>query len=110
MIKRTLLFSLYATAWLHAATNPQPPVIPAVKEWQGAEGSLKLDTSRIFIHPKHTKELRPIATLLTTELGKNAEVVVSDKLAKRAIFLTIDPSIKTKEGYETTWEKFNQIV
>ena len=84
---------------LHAAPNPQPHVVPAVKTWKGANGSLKLDASKIFINPTQTKDLTPLANLLVSELPGTPKIIADAKITKGNIVLTLKPGMKNPEAY-----------
>jgi len=92
---RTCLIILSSISMLYA----KPHIVPAIKEWSPSTGTLKLDTSRIFIAPKDATALSPVAQLLATELGADTRLDTSGNLAKFSIDLELSASIKEPEGY-----------
>lgn len=50
-----------------AAINPKPFVIPEIKEWKGAEGTLTVTANSRIVIDKEYVELRQIATLLAQD-------------------------------------------
>ena len=84
---------------LHAAQNPQPKIVPAVVHWEGSQGVLKLDASRIYVDPQQSEGLGPIAELLAIELPGESEVLVESSVADACIALTLKDGFKNKEGY-----------
>jgi hexosaminidase len=82
--------AVIAGAWLllagvvpvaHAA-NPQPATIPALREWQGGDGSFQLRrSSRIVIPRRHRRRLRTTARLLAGDLkalrGRRPRIVAT---------------------------------
>ncbi len=91
-----------ATVTLQAAPTTPPTVIPAVKEWKAAQGTLKLDASKIFITPQQSKELTPLANLLASELPGKPKILAETKPEKGSIVLTLKPGTKNPEAYTLT--------
>lgn len=81
-----------------AVPNPPPAVVPAVQEWAGAEGSLKIDTTRIVVDAAHQAALAGVAatfqTDLATQLGKTVTIETATQPSAGAIFLTLKKSDK----------------
>jgi hexosaminidase len=83
--------ALLATA--HAAPNPAPDVVPALRTWVGDEGSVSLKGSAIVVDTAHRAELEPLANQWSDELraaglGEHA-VRVATTAAAGEIFLTL---------------------
>ena len=91
---------LGALACTFGSLQAAPHVVPGIKSWSATSGTLKADTSRIFVNPKDATHLEPIAQILATELGEGSQIVKSDKLAKRSVYLKLDSSLKEAEGYK----------
>jgi hexosaminidase len=73
-----------------AAVNPEPAIVPAVQQWQGADGSVAIAGTPIVLAAKDEKLLRPTAELLRADLPTPAEIIVGDAPAgKTAIVLTL---------------------
>lgn len=106
MMTRYTLFSIvfaFCTAVsLHAAPSPAPSIVPAVKQWQAAQGTLQLDASKIYVNPKQSQELTPLANLLASELPGNPNVIAESKPEKGGIVLTLKPGAKNPEAYTLT--------
>lgn len=63
-----LCMFLAASLWV-AAQEPCPKVIPAIQQWEGGKGNLKLSTQgRVVIHPSAEAELKHTALLLVDDL------------------------------------------
>jgi len=84
---------------LLAAHAAPPHVVPGVKAWHSLTGSLKVETSVLFVNPADAPKLMPVAQLLAKELGGETKVLKSSDRAKRSIFLKLDVSQKESEGY-----------
>ena len=90
------------TVW--AAINPKPFVIPELKEWKGAEGSLALTAQTRITYPKGEAELQRIAQMLADDcqtLFGHTPLVVEGKARKGDLHLSLkkDKALG-KEGYE----------
>jgi hexosaminidase len=86
-------------------TNPQPFVIPALREWHGGNGDFSLTTSsRIVLDAANEKQLKNAANILKQELkdqlGFNL-LIAKGKARKGDIFLTLNATDKSigEEGY-----------
>jgi hexosaminidase len=105
MLKKLILPAVigFSSATLSlAAPNACPHLVPAPKEWKGANGSLKLDATSIFITPKQAKELKPLAQLLASELPGNPKILTETTVKKGGIALALNPDIKNPEAYTLT--------
>lgn len=91
-----------AAATLYAAPATPPMIVPAVKEWKAAPGTLKLDASKIYINPKQSKELTPLANLLASELPGKPKILAEATPEKGSIVLTLKPGAKNPEAYTLT--------
>ena len=73
---RVLILAILATAaWVAAAeaANPRPATIPALREWEGGEGSFRLRRgSRIVIPAALRRRLHPEARLLASDVAELA--------------------------------------
>src|SRR4051794_29546582 len=79
MIKTVSLLLLLAGAT--PAANPEPLIIPAVQQWQGAEGTLDIQKAPIILAARDEKLLRPTAELMRAELADKPEILVGEKPA-----------------------------
>ncbi len=96
-------------------TNPAPPVVPALREWHGGNGSflLRPDT-RIVLDPMYAEQLHGTAQVFQQDLnavtGKNVPVVAASTPGFDAFFLTLktlDSSLGV-EGY--TLDVGNNVI
>jgi Glycosyl hydrolase family 20, catalytic domain/Glycosyl hydrolase family 20, domain 2 len=88
------------------ATNPQPRIVPAVREWQGATGDFTLTgQSRVVVNPAYAADLTPTGQALQADIaaitGHKVGLVVADTPASGDLFLTLGNADKTlgSEGY-----------
>lgn len=95
-----MVLGLCASTALQAAPNPQPKIVPAVHQWQGAEGQLQLDTSKILVDTRFDKALSPIAKLLASEWGSATRIVKSPAPKPGSLFLTLEAGDKSSEAYQ----------
>jgi hexosaminidase len=70
------------------AANPRPDTVPAIREWRGADGALRLGArTRIVVPQAHGKRLsataRVLAADLKTLIGTRPRVVVSARARPR---------------------------
>lgn len=76
-----------------AGTNPPPQVVPAVQQWTGGEGSLKVDATRIILRASQRDMLGVTAGVLQADLtgARSGTVVVetAENPVPGAIFLDI---------------------
>lgn len=104
-MKRTLIpisIALGCISPLAADPNPQPQIVPAIQQWQGAEGSLKLKAATISITSEQAKDLKPIADLLAQELPGENKVSTGPKGAPGHIVLRLKKGFSNKEAYSMT--------
>jgi hexosaminidase len=62
-------FGMMAAAVCHAAVNPAPQVVPAVRQWTGGEGTLSVRESSINVYENDEKQLMPVAKALQADLA-----------------------------------------
>ena len=95
--------------------NPQPFVIPALREWHGAKGDVSLtSSSRIVLTVANEKQLQIAANILKQDLkdqlGFNL-LIVKGKPKKGDVFLTLNSKDKSigEEGYYFNADKYITI-
>jgi len=95
--------------------NPQPFVIPALREWHGGKGNFSLTAaSRIVLNTANERQLQNAASILKQELkdqlGFNL-LIVKGKAKKGDIFLTLSATDKSigEEGYYFNAEEYVTI-
>jgi len=98
-----------------SGVNPQPFVIPALREWHGGKGNFFLTaSSRIVLNAADGKQLRNAANILKQELkdqlGFNVSIV-KGKVKKGDILLTLSAKDKSlgEEGYYFNVDKYISI-
>lgn len=86
--------------------NPQPFVIPALREWTGSQGTFILkNNAAIVVDPLYSKQLMSAAVTFLEDLqtvkGTAHLKIKNGKPAKGDIYLTLDPADTSlgKEGY-----------
>lgn len=86
-------------------TNPQPFVIPALREWHGGRGNYALTSSdRIVINTANRTTLQKVAAILKREIKQQTGfnlAIVTGRPEKGDIFLTLQEQDKSigEEGY-----------
>ena len=87
------------------SANPEPKVIPSLREWFGHEGQFKLtDSSRIVVNPSYKNELQTAAEETAKDLkevnGFQLNVVYGTPV-KGDLYLTLDKDLSylTQGGY-----------
>lgn len=87
-----LTISILLAASAMAEPNPPPSVVPAVRQWTGGEGVLKVDATRILVAAGQ-KELLGVADQLKSDLAAtvagSVAVVPAEKPAPGSIFLAL---------------------
>ncbi len=86
-MKKTILLIATFFAMLQGfAANPKPFVIPEVKEWQGAEGSITISNSSRIVIAKDKVQLRSVAEQLAADwaamFGQKLPIVVGKAKAQ----------------------------
>ena len=107
-MRRALILAIVALAPQAQAANPRPATIPALREWQGGEGTFQVRrATRIVIPRRHRRRLRSDARMLAADLakltGRRPRVVASrhKRLRRGDIRLGLgarDPALG-REGY-----------
>ena len=102
MFSRTI-FVLVGAAVLFAvadvyAVNDAPDVIPAVRMWQGGEGTVDVGGAKVVVDKSYKKALGAVADLFAGDLGSKAK---SGTAGAGDILLTLDAAGKPigDEGY-----------
>ena len=86
-----------------AATNPPPAVTPSLHQWTGASGVLELTRdSRIVVDPSMASDAGTFADDLAVITGQHMPVVVGDQPQAGDVFLTVDGTVGTTDGYRLT--------
>jgi len=112
LIPLSLSIAVGTLTTAHAASSKhQPHVIPAVKEWKASQGTLKLNTSKIYINPKQAKQLKPLADLLASELEGHEEILTTTKITPGFIVLTLtDKNSKNNNPESYTISIKNSVI
>ena len=98
----SVLFSTILAIPLMAKPNPQPKVIPAVKEWKGAEGTVNIKNSQFLIAPNTPSEFRGVTELFLSSLDKSHAHKKDIAPGKIKVYFRQDKSIKNPEAYTLT--------
>ena len=91
-MKTMSLFFLFTVCGISAiaAVNSEPPIVPAVQQWQGATGHLDIRNAPVVLASKDEKLLRPTAELLRCDLAGRSEIIIADRpVGKPAIRLVL---------------------
>ncbi|MCU7552206.1 family 20 glycosylhydrolase [Chitinophagaceae bacterium LB-8] len=97
--------------------NPQPFVIPALREWQGDTGTFIMhDKTVLVVDPAYRNELTPVANTFLDDLKKSGAAkqvsIRTGTPAKEDIYFTLNPAdtAKGKESYVLTIKDFITIA
>jgi hexosaminidase len=108
------LVSYTTTTVAQSLVNPQPFVIPALREWHGATGSFILKNNiRLVVDPSFANELMPVAKIFSEDLKlaipKQQTTIRTGKPSSGDIYFTLHPKDKSrhKESYSLT---INDII
>ena len=105
MKKTFILFSLLVLSLITIAQNPCPQVIPALREWKGAKGTLSLPVQgNIVINPVDEAALASTASILVEDLKELMGweyTITTGKAKKNDIYLSLAKPDEQlgKEGY-----------
>ena len=105
MKKTFILFSLLVLSLITIAQNPCPQVIPALREWKGAKGTLSLPVQgNIVINPVDEAVLASTASILVEDLKELMGweyTITTGKAKKNDIYLSLAKPDEQlgKEGY-----------
>ena len=105
MKKTFILFSLLVLSLITIAQNPCPQVIPALREWKGAKGTLSLPVQgNIVINPVDEAALASTASILVEDLKELMGweyTITTGKAKKNDIYLSLAKADEQlgKEGY-----------